>query len=186
MKSVLHAALRRARQANLSRLSGLDEYALRRPMTPTGTNLLGVIKHLGGMEYGYLGETFGRSLPGSVPGDEDPDNGDLWVRVEESSDDIRGWYLRACAHADETIRELELNAPGLVPHWDKGRRETTLGAMMTLVLGEECRHGGHIDVVRELNDGRAGANYTDFGGPEKWRAYVTKVEASADAFKGKA
>ena len=57
--------------------------------------------------------------------------------------------------------------------------------MMTLVLGEECRHGGHIDVVRELNDGLAGASYTDFGGPEKWRAYVAKVRAAADTFKSK-
>ena len=85
-------------------------------MTPTGTNLLGVIKHLGGMEYGYLGETFGRSLPGPLPGDEDSENGDMWVRVDESSDDIRDWYPRACAHADETIRMLDLNAPGSVPH----------------------------------------------------------------------
>ena len=60
LKTQLHAHLKEARAANLFRLEGLGGYDLRRPLTPTGTNLLGIIKHLGGMEYGYLGETFGR------------------------------------------------------------------------------------------------------------------------------
>lgn len=72
LKTELHGVLKDARAANLSTLEGLGEFDLRRPLTPTGTNLLGLVKHLGGMEYGYLGETFGRYLARSVPGDEDP------------------------------------------------------------------------------------------------------------------
>lgn len=55
--------------------------------------------------------------------------------------------------------------------------------MMVIVLGEECRHGGHIDVVRELVDGRAGSDYGDFGDPDRWEAYVARVQAAADVYR---
>jgi hypothetical protein len=57
--------------------------------------------------------------------------------------------------------------------------------MIVLVLAEECRHGGHIDVVREMIDGRAGSDYADFGGTTEWREYVAKVQAAADLFANK-
>ncbi|GAA1591825.1 hypothetical protein GCM10009742_43250 [Kribbella karoonensis] len=50
----------------------------------------------------------------------------------------------------------------------------------TKPVGEELRHGGHIDVVRELVDGRAGSDYGDFGAPDRWEAYVARVQAAAD------
>jgi hypothetical protein len=186
VKTALHDALRRARESNLSKLEGLSEYRLRRPMTPTGTNLLGVVKHLCGIEHAYLGETFGRTLPDLIPIDEDElwNSGDMWARPDESSDYIVGWYQRACAHADETIQLLDLNAAGSVPHWPEGNR-ATLGSMITLVLGEECRHGGHIDVVRELIDGRGGTDQAEFGDTEKWRQYVAKLQTAADVFADK-
>lgn len=105
-------------------------------------------------------------------------NGDMWVRSGESSESVIDSYRRACDHADETIRLLELDAPGKVSHW--GDKPTTLGDMIVVVLGEECRHGGHIDVVRELIDGRAGADHASFGDSDKWREYVAKVQAAAD------
>jgi len=58
LKEELHQSLRATRQGILSRLEGLDVYDLRRPMTPTGTNLLGPVKHLAGLEYVYLGDSF--------------------------------------------------------------------------------------------------------------------------------
>ncbi|MFK4087883.1 DinB family protein [Kribbella sp. NPDC020789] len=184
VKTALHDTLRRARETNLSKLDGLSEYDLRRPMTATGTNLLGVVKHLCGIEYVYLGETFGRRLPERVPGDDEElwNSGDMWARSDESSDYILDWYRRACAHADETIQMLDLEATGSVPHWPEGNR-TTLGAMIGLMLGEECRHGGHLDVVRELVDGRGGADHEQFGDAEEWRQYVAKLQRAAEVFR---
>jgi hypothetical protein len=40
-KANLHRYLQAAREALLWKLEGLAEYDLRRPLTPTGTNLLG-------------------------------------------------------------------------------------------------------------------------------------------------
>lgn len=184
-KARLHDSLRSARETNLSKLEGLSEYDLRRPLTPTGTNLLGALRHLTGIEHAYLGETFGRALPPrpQPEGWEDElwHNGDMWVRPSESSESILDAYKQSCDHADDTIRMLDLDSRGSVPHWPEGN-STTLGAMIVLVLAEECRHGGHIDVVREMIDGRAGADHADFGDTTRWREYVAKVQAAADLF----
>ncbi len=56
-----------ARDADRSgRSRGCREYDARRPMTPTGTNLLGLVKHLASVELGYFGDTFGRAAAGST------------------------------------------------------------------------------------------------------------------------
>ena len=54
-KADLQRYLQAARDALLWKLEGLSEYDVRRPMTPTGTNLLGLVKHLAYVEMGYFG-----------------------------------------------------------------------------------------------------------------------------------
>jgi Protein of unknown function (DUF664) len=51
--------LKDARDALLWKLEGLSGYDIRRPLVATGTNLLGLVKHLAGVEMGYFGGTFG-------------------------------------------------------------------------------------------------------------------------------
>src|SRR5580692_7958752 len=117
-KSDLHSYLQRARDALVWKLDGLGEYDIRRPLTPTGTNLLGLVKHLAGVELEYFGEVFAR--PSGVPlpwaGSHQP-NPDMWAAADESRDQITALYRRAWAHADETIDVLDLDAPGRVPWW---------------------------------------------------------------------
>jgi hypothetical protein len=67
-KEYLHGDLRWVREAVLWKLDGLSEYDIRRPLTPTGTNLLGLIKHLATWEARYFGEVFGRRSPSPLPG----------------------------------------------------------------------------------------------------------------------
>src|SRR4028119_1039072 len=55
------------REALLWKLDGLSEYDVRRPLTPTGTNLLGLVKHLTITEAWYFGEGFGRPVPETMP-----------------------------------------------------------------------------------------------------------------------
>ena len=59
-KAILHGYLRTRRADLLGKLDGLSDYDSRRPMTPTGTNLLGLVKHVASVELGYFGEVFGR------------------------------------------------------------------------------------------------------------------------------
>jgi hypothetical protein len=188
LKAELHRKLQASRVVLLSKLDGLSEYDRRRPMTPTGTNLLGLVKHLAGLEFGYLGESFGRPAQETMSWIEDGSvwqGADMWAKPDESSEYVIGLYRRACAHADRVIAELDLEAPGWVAHWPEDRRETTLGVLLVRMVAETAQHAGHADVIRELIDGKGGPDHDGFDEPT-WRAYTAQVQAAADAFAASA
>ena len=189
-KDVLRRYLQTARNAVLWKLDGLSEYDVRRPLTPTGTNLLGLVKHLAGVEFGYFGETFGR--PPNEPvfdswfaADAAP-NVDMWATADESRDDILGFYTRAWAHADATIETHALDDVGEVLHWPPDRRAVTLQQILVHVIAETNRHAGHADIVRELIDGAAGYREGNDsmapGDAAWWQTYVATVEEAARSF----
>src|SRR6266481_721026 len=157
-KADLHRYLQAAREALLWKLDGLSGYDIRRPLTPTGTNLLGVVKHLAGVELWYFGDAFGRPPRGPRPWSEDDarNNADMWATADESREQIVGTYRHAWAHADETIHARDLDAPGHVPWWPSDRSEVTLHQILVHVVAETSRHAGQADIVRELIDGTAG------------------------------
>ncbi|WP_228389225.1 mycothiol transferase [Cumulibacter manganitolerans] len=187
LKGWLLRYLQQGREAMLWKLEGLSEYDVRRPLTPTGTNLLGLVKHLASIELGYLGDTFDRPSGIPLPWFEDgaEDNADMWATPEESRADIVGLYRRAWAHADATVAALELDARGRVAHWPDERAEVTLGRILTHLATETHRHAGHADVVRELIDGAAGLRPDALNTPDldadAWAAYRARLEAAARA-----
>ncbi len=170
------------------KLEGLSEYDARRPLTPTGTNLLGLVKHVAGVEAGYFGGVFGRPLPDPPDWlDDEAPNADMWARTDESREEIVGLYNRVCAHADETIGTLDLAAIGTVPWWPAERREVSLQQVLVHVISETARHAGHADIVRELIDGAAGARagndnlwLTD---GTTWEDHRRHVEQAAAVFR---
>ncbi len=181
LKAALHDELRWAREAVLHKLDGLGEYDVRRPLTATGTNLLGLVKHLSMGESKYLGEVFGRPFPEPMPWwDADAaENVDHWATASESRSEVIERYQRVCEHADATINVLDLDSPGHVPWWP--RPHVRLINVMGHVLAETNRHAGHADILREqldgvTGDGDAGAQRHD---AVWWREYVATVEAAA-------
>ena len=152
----LHQCLRWARAEVLPKLDGLDEYDVRRPMTRTGTNLLGVVKHLAFYEASYFGFVFGRPYPEPMPTvDQSFHNEDLmWVPADETREQVIDGYRRACRHADDTIEALPLDAVGRVPWW--GANDVPLFSVLAHMLGETRQHLGHMDLIREELDGRIG------------------------------
>lgn len=161
-KADLLRYLQDARDALVWKLDGLSEYDVRRPLTPTGTNLLGLVKHVAGVELGYFGDAFGRPFfteepppPWWYTEDAEP-NAEMWATPDESREDIIGLYRRAWKHADGTIDALPLDATGHVPWWPQERREVTLHHLMVRVIADSQRHAGHADIVRELIDGSVG------------------------------
>src|SRR5882757_5517111 len=99
-RTVLTFSLARHRATVLWKLEDLTDEQLRRPMVPSGTNLLGLVKHLGAVEYGWFCETFGRATE-PLPFDEQDENADLRVNPGESTEDVLAFYRRARAAADE-------------------------------------------------------------------------------------
>jgi hypothetical protein len=186
-KDDLHRYLQFGREAMVWKLDGLTDYDVRRPLTPTGTNLLGLIKHLSIGEARYLGDVFGRPFPERLPwwDDDAEPNGDMWATEAESRQDIVGRYHRSWAHADATIEELGLDALGRVPWWPDDRSEVTLHRILVHVTAETHRHAGHADIVREVIDGTAGlrADNDNMAGGDQawWGAYRARLEAVARA-----
>lgn len=184
-KADLHRYLQEARDAMLWKLDGLSEYDVRRPLTPTGTNLLGLVKHLASVELGYFGDTFGRPAGERLPWFEagaEP-NADMWAAADESRDAIVALYRRAWAHADATIESLPLDAVGHVPWWPEERRAATLHRILVHMVAETHRHAGHADIVRELIDGvvglRAGNDNMAHGDARWWETYRSRLERLA-------
>jgi len=200
-KEYLHSDLRDARATMLWKLEGLAEYDVRRPLTATGTNLLGLIKHLTITEAWYFGDVFDRPFPERVPWwDDDADEraddaklaalvdhklqlADMWATENESRVEIVDRYKRVWAHSDATIAALDIDAPGYVPWWP--RPDVKLFNIMVHVLNETNRHAGHADILREQLDGAVGAEPGSAARHGRdtsfWESHRAKIERAAKA-----
>lgn len=185
-KADLHRYLQMAREALVWKLDGLSDYDIRRPMTPTGTNLLGLVKHVASVEAGYLGDTFGRPSGESLPwlADDAEPNDDMWATADESREQILDLYRRVWANSDATIDAMALDATGRVPWWPDEHSTVTLHRILVHMIAETDRHAGHADIVRELIDNQAGNVQDPVGGDaEFWRAWTSRVQEAADHFR---
>ena len=187
MKATLHDYLRRRRADLLGKLDGLGEYDVRRPGTPTGTNLLGLVKHVAYVQLGYFGEVLGRPGGRPYPWDGGAPDDDMWAPAAESRADVVELYRFSAAHADATIEDLPLDAVGEVPWWPPERRHPTLHTLLVHMGVEVARHAGHADILRELIDGAAGMSAGNSNLPERgadeWAAYRARIQAAADRFR---
>ena len=188
--AALHHYLQEARDALVWKLEGVSERDLRLPRTPTGTNLLGIVRHVANVEIGYFGPTFAREWPD--PGhplvvddadyDEDP-QADWWVPAEVSAPEVVAFYRDVAAFSDATIRDLPLDAIGAVPWWHEERRQVSLHRIIVHVISDTTRHAGHADILREDIDGAAGLKVSSTNLPDvDWAAYVDRLTRVAEQF----
>lgn len=189
-KTALQHYLQEARDALEWKVEGVGERDLRLPRTPTGTNLLGILRHVANVEIGYFGLTFGREWPDPVHPlvvtdeayDDDP-QADWWVPADIPAVDVVDFYRQVAAFGDETITDLPLDAPGAVPWWPEERREVSLARIIVHVISDTTRHAGHADILRETIDGAAGLRVAATNLPDvDWPAYVAMLTAVADEF----
>lgn len=185
MKSDLQELLELSRSALVWKVQGVSEYEVRRTLTATGTNLLGLAKHLSTVQALYLGFVFGRPLPDPPEWMTPTMNrgDDLWARADESREEVLELFHRASAHADETIAQCDLDATADVPWVPFLGTGVTLHRVLVHVLGETQRHVGHADILRELVDGSAGKQPDDLDLPsfdvEGWTHHRDEVEDAA-------
>jgi uncharacterized damage-inducible protein DinB len=184
-KETLHRYLRARRSDLLAKLDGLTEYDVRRPMTPTGTNLLGLVKHVASVEVGYFGEVFGHPSGRELPwfaDDAEPD-ADMWATAAETREEIIELHRFSAEHSDATIEALPLDALGEVAWWPTQRRAVTLHQILVHMCVETARHAGHADILRELVDGSVGGGPADPNvtprSPGGWTEHRARLEAAA-------
>ena len=187
-KQVLIDYLQTVREAVLWKLEGASDYDIRRPLTPTGSNLLGIVKHLAYVELGYFVDSFGREMPVTTPFD-DPDadpHDDLVATADESRDDIVALYRLAWQEAATTFADRDLDAEGVVPWWPEERNPVTLGLLLVHMVAETNRHAGQIDILRETIDGAVGVREGGTNLPDDdydWERHLARVQGIADGFR---
>lgn len=183
----VRGALARGHEALWWKCAGLDEAELRRPRTATGTNLLGLVKHVALIEGGYFGAVLGRDWPTpeelitEADWDVDP-QADWYARADESAASILDLSHRVAEFVDAAFEELEPDAPGEVPWWPPERRSVTFEEIALHVLVDLTRHVGHADILREDIDGAVGlrASNTNIPDDVDWNAYREKLERLAE------
>ena len=184
-KTNLHTYLKHEREAVLAKLDGLCEYDVRRPLTITGTNLLGLVKHLATWEARYLGEVFDRPFPEPLPRwDVEAERlADMWATADESRSDVVARYRRVWEHSDATVDALALDAIGRVAWW--GDVEVPLFNILVHLLAETSRHAGHADILREELDGAVGTDAEGMSEQQHdgafWAQRRDEIEAAARA-----
>jgi hypothetical protein len=182
-KEYLHSDLREIREVILWKLDGLSEYDVRRPLTSTGTNLLGLVKHQSLSESRYFGEVFDRPFPEPLPRWDDAEErgSDMWATEHETREEIIDRYRRVWEHSDATITALSIDSPGYVPWWP--RPDVKLFNVLVHILSETSRHAGQADILREQLDGSTGTAAD--AGPTRdaafWDARRAEIELAAKA-----
>jgi len=153
-------------------------------MTPTGTNLLGLLKHASSVQREYFGEVFGRPGGRQMPwmAQDAPRDADMWATAGETRAQLLEFAEFSDRHSDETIEALPLDAVGQVPWWPAERRQVTLHQILVHMCLETARHAGHADIIRELIDGPTGNGPLDpnvsHRTPEEWAAYRAELQAA--------
>lgn len=184
-KTTAWSYLRAQREAVLWKVEGLPERDQRMPLTHSGTNLLGVVKHLAGVEAEYFGVCLGSAWPEPMAfwADDAEPNADMWASEDESPQQVLDLYRRVTTWADEQIEPLPLDAPAHVPWWSSP--DTDLHNLLVHMAVETARHAGHLDILREQLDGRLGWSRANPNLPPTaddawWATYVERLRGIAE------
>jgi uncharacterized damage-inducible protein DinB len=146
---VLLAYLNKMRDAVIRTSEGLADDQLRAAGVPSGTNLLGLIQHLTGVEVHWFQRVF--------LGEDRGTNKSMAVPAGVSSDDVVAAYRQACERSDEIVRgcpDLSTLAVGVNPGQED--LKVSLRSIVTHMIEETARHAGHADILREQIDGATG------------------------------
>ena len=151
-KETLAAFLDNNRAVMVWKLDGLSEQDARRPMVESGTNMLGLVKHLAWVERWWFEYNFAGSEVDFPWSDDDPD-ADFRVDDEETIGDIVALYEAAVADSNEIIDSAGLEDLAAVTRDGVSR---SLRWIVGHMVEETARHAGHADIVRELIDDNTG------------------------------
>jgi uncharacterized damage-inducible protein DinB len=133
------------RDAVVRKLDGLSEEQARRALVPSGTSLLGLVKHLTEVESYWVQRRFAGL---DVTLDDDA----FSLRAEDSIGSVLQGYLEAAARTDGIVRAAGDPDRPLA----RGSQGLTLRWVLVHLSEETARHAGHADILRELLDGVTG------------------------------
>ena len=137
-----------ARRSLVKKLDDLDEEQVRKILVPTGTSLLGLVRHSTDGERFWFG--YHLTGIGSEPNWEEG----MRASPDARKEDVIADYLQAAAISDSTIRDI--GDPEAMSKLPLSGTPRTLRWTMAHMTSETARHAGHADILRELIDGTTG------------------------------
>lgn len=151
-KEALSGYLEAQRACVLAIVDGLDAQALTTALLPFDWTPLGLIEHLGHAERHWFQEVAaGGAEPLDWPDDHAP------LTTPRTPDVVFAFYAEQCRRSDAVLASLALSEPPRGSHGDPLTDEVTdLRWIVLHMIEETARHAGHLDIVRELLDGRTG------------------------------
>jgi hypothetical protein len=144
------------RDAVLAIVTGLDEEAWHRSVVPSGWTPAGLVEHLGGAEWHWFQGVVAGKRPEPAPADEDlpPYDPTAALVCDEPSAEIIGFYREQCASSDAVLAVTPLSARPRGRHGDF--EPPSVRWVVLHMIEETARHAGHLDIARELLDGKTG------------------------------
>lgn len=144
-KDVLVSFLDYLRSSVVAKVHGVAEPAVRTPGVASGTNLLGLLKHLTHVErYTFLGEKV-TDWPATFHASPD-----------ETVDGLVQAYRDAVAHANRVIAACDDLESAAARPTTTPKDAPSMRWALAHMIEETGRHAGHLDILRELIDGATG------------------------------
>jgi uncharacterized damage-inducible protein DinB len=123
------------------------------PGSPLMT-LSGLISHLRWVEYSWFQVVFLGEEDEGPWTDEDPDR-EMRIAVDVPMADLLDQYEEQCVRYRKLVADHDLDSKAQRPIRDG--RQVDLRWILLHLIEETARHNGHLDILRELVDGRTGA-----------------------------
>ncbi|WP_101257832.1 DinB family protein [Streptomyces barkulensis] len=147
-RTTLLAFLDYLRDAVAAKAAGVPDEAARAAGVPSGTSLLGLVKHLTAVEHNWFAWAF------AGEGDTPADDGAPPAPGETAGEILRA-YRKAAGRSNAIAAACDrLDRPGV-----RSLRETpppTMRWILVHMIEETARHAGHADILRERIDGSTG------------------------------
>jgi uncharacterized damage-inducible protein DinB len=153
-REMLEAFLDFHRATLLWKVSGLTDEELRRPGTPSGVSLLGLVKHLADVEQSWFVEVFAGEPP-EFPLWREDDPAAVWrIEPDETTAWVLDVYRRVCERCRAIVAAASAEDLAAAPR--AGAEGLTLRWILVHMVEETARHNGHADIIREAIDGAVG------------------------------
>lgn len=131
-----------------------DELAHAAPL-PTSplSSIGGFVNHLRWVEHGWFEHMF-RGRPLRSPSTDDEPDREISLGAEIPITEALAGYIEQASITDKIITEHDLDDRAALP-LDNGELPT-LRYIVLHMIEETARHNGHLDILREILDGRTG------------------------------
>ncbi|MFF7193578.1 DinB family protein [Streptomyces sp. NPDC008079] len=142
----------------LWKCEGLSDAQLRqRPLRSSALTLLGLMRHLQGVERAWFQRTLADTAPRFFPYRTytTPD-GDEWYDESDatSAEDVYEDYLTSCEESRQLFTKVTADLTRIMPNPEFGAADVRF--VLEHVIEEYARHLGHADLLREAIDGATG------------------------------